>query len=135
MDNDKQKEISDFRKDLPVLFQDDTGKRIVSLLYNEDTFEGIDIPLIYSYFEEKLHLHSNLESHFDGVYPLKKTLLTYLLVYDTYKDKDKLKEIFRKKLSDIGVFNDKEILEFLLLIAERVRHSEINPENMSVEEI
>lgn len=129
-----QKESLHLKENLLILFKNNFEQDILDILNNEENFGIKDVELIYDYFEDKLNLYSNLKPSFDEISSLKDILLTYLVLYDRYKDKIKLKEIFRKKLMAI-ISSDKELIEFLLLIAEKVRYCKSSFEGVSDEKI
>lgn len=83
---------------------------------------------IEDYLETKLPLYSNLKKHFDKIPELKPILIDYMTKGD---EKEKTKE----KLLSSGVYDDEDILEFLLLISEKQRNFEDMPKDASSEEL
>lgn len=90
---------------------------------------------IEKYLEEKLHLYSNIKEHFDTIPQLKDILKSYMSQFASSVNKKELKVSTKDQLITSGVFHDEKILEFLLLISEKVRSFEDKPENASNQEL
>lgn len=79
-----------------------------------------------AYLESKLPLFSNLKGHFDNIPNLKEILTSYMSL--SWKNKTNLKRDIKNRLVKAGVYNDEQLLEFLLLIAEQKRSFDDRPE-------
>ena len=73
---------------------------------------------------------------YDTIPNLKNILSLYMILYDRYEDKNKLKDIIKKQLISAGMHDkNEESLEFCLLISEKKRSFEDCPSQGSDEEI
>jgi hypothetical protein len=90
---------------------------------------------IDEYLEEKLNLCSNLKNHFDSILCLKDILKFYMSCYEHTADKRQLKIDIKKQLIAAGIFDDEKVLEFLLLISERIRPIEQQFDHVSGEKL
>lgn len=88
-----------------------------------------------AYLEDKLALFSNLKVHFDGIAGLKDILGSFLSSYPQSKNRVQLKHDTKARLVQAGVFNDEEVLEFLLLISEKERTFAGRPRNVGDEDL
>jgi hypothetical protein len=97
----------------------------------EHAEDAENVERINAYLESKLPLFSNLKEHLDSISSLKETLISYMssCAQSNEEDKTRLKRDIKNKLVGTGVYKDEELLEFLLLIAEKERSFEDCPDN------
>lgn len=97
-----------------------------------------DIGRINDYLELKLPLYSTYKQYFDRFPSLKPILSTFMLVNSQYKDKARLRQVIKGQLIGAGIDHvevSEELFQFLLLISEKVRTFDDQPQNVSHEEL
>ncbi|PZM84816.1 MAG: hypothetical protein DKM50_00555 [Candidatus Margulisiibacteriota bacterium] len=101
------------------------------LSFDQNFRRGNDIDVFKDYIGQKLGLYSNLIEHFASIPELTTILFSYCNDRNSLKDNS----VIKNELCTAGIYNNEEILEFLLLLAEEIREFGDMPVNGSDEQL